>query len=89
MDIVERLRNQGEFWPNGLANEAADYIERLQNGLKNPTEKMDIVEMLRKRAHEMQLPPTMELRQAADYIERLRFDVEKMSDQWNKLKGDE
>ena len=33
---------------------------------------MDIVERLRKTAHEMQLPPTMELRQAADEIERLR-----------------
>lgn len=30
MDIVERLRNQGDFWPNGLANEAADEIERLR-----------------------------------------------------------
>lgn len=28
MDIVERLQKQGEFWPNGLANEAADEIER-------------------------------------------------------------
>lgn len=33
---------------------------------------MDIVERLRKTAHEMQLPPTMELRQAADEIEKLQ-----------------
>lgn len=30
MDIVKRLRDQGEFWPNGLANEAASVIEQLQ-----------------------------------------------------------
>ena len=33
---------------------------------------MDIVERLRETAHQIQSPPTMELRQAADEIERLR-----------------
>ena len=34
MGLVERLRNQGEFWPNGLANEAADEIKRLREAFQ-------------------------------------------------------
>ena len=41
---------------------------------------MDIVERLRETAHQIQSPPTMELRQAADEIERLREALKKIAD---------
>jgi hypothetical protein len=41
MDIVERLRNQGTFWPAGLANEAANEIERLREALKGLVDAYD------------------------------------------------
>ena len=42
---------------------------------------MDIVERLRETAHQIQSPPTMELRQAADEIERLREALSDLLDE--------
>lgn len=46
---------------------------------------MDIVERLRNRAHEMQSPPTMELRQAADEIELLRKERDRLREALQKI----
>ena len=77
IDIVQRLRSDGNSWAQGLFNEAADEIERLRGTSPEPVAYPGLVSVLRSHANDcenMERWATPELapllRRAADVIEK-------------------